>query len=373
MTHIRALAFVVVCSASLISACSTPGQDQAKQADMPLQALAQWQEDTLEGMPSAVRAQCKTPTVARLSKEWGALCKELPATDATSEWRTWFERRFIARPMRGTGAAAEIGTLTGYYEPLVLASRTKSAEHPYPIYRRPSDLLTLDLGDLYPALKNQRVRGRSVSANRIVPYHTRAEIEKNNLLAGNELLFLSDRADAFFLEIQGSGRAQLSDGSIIRIGYADQNGHPYRAIGRVLIDGGLMDRNKVTALSLKQWIRENPAQAQSVLHTNASLVFFRELEALPGGNADANIGPPGSLNVPLTPMRSIAVDPRQIPLGSLAWIQTSGIKRLSVAQDTGGAIIGAVRADLFTGFGAQAEGLASALNSPLQLYVLVPR
>jgi membrane-bound lytic murein transglycosylase A len=371
--------------ALLLAACAPMGVNQPSNDTVALRELPGWSGDNLAGLRASIDQQCKRVAQApnRFSKDWPGLCAQLPLA-GDDRLKTWLEANFTARIQRGvpqeTADAGQVtGLLTGYYEPLVQASRTASASYLYPLYQKPKDLLTVELGTLFPSLRGQRVRGRLESRNGqdlVVPYYTRAQIETSEVLKGQELLFLNDRADAFFLEIQGSGRARLPDGQIIRVGYADQNGHPYRAIGRLLIDKGALTREQTNALAIKQWVRANPKQADEILHANASQVFFRELPALEGGNSNPNIGPPGSLGVPLTPMRSIAIDPRRVAMGSLVWITartpSGALNLLTLAQDTGGAITGPIRADLFTGFGEAAEQLAATLNAPLQLYVLEP-
>jgi membrane-bound lytic murein transglycosylase A len=362
------------------------GVNQPNSDLMALQELPGWSTDKLEGLRAALDQQCKRVVQApnRFNKEWPGHCAQLPPV-GDEALRGWLESRFLARVQRGVAqevsdAGPITGLLTGYYEPLVHASRSANAAYPFPLYQKPKDLLTLDLSALYPSLRGQRVRGRIEKRDGqelVVPYYSRAQIETDKPLAGQELLFLNDRADAFFLEIQGSGRARLPDGQIIRVGYADQNGHPYRAIGRLLIDKGALTREQTNALAIKQWVRANPNNADEILHANASQVFFRELPALEGGNHNPTIGPPGSLGVPLTPMRSIAIDPRRVALGSLVWISarvgSNALQKLTLAQDTGGAITGPIRADLFTGFGEAAEQLAATLNAPLQVFVLEPK
>jgi membrane-bound lytic murein transglycosylase A len=378
----------IVLSAALVglAACAPMGVNQPSGDTLSVRDLPGWSEDTLDGLRASLEQQCKRVAQApnRFSKEWPGHCAQLPPV-GNEALRRWLEVNFTARLQRGIAQEASdsgptTGLLTGYYEPLVHASRTANAAFPYPLYAKPKDLLTVDLSSLFPALRGQRVRGRlekREGQDSVVPYYTRAQIETGKPLAGQELLFLNDRADAFFLEIQGSGRAQLPDGQIIRVGYADQNGHPYRAIGRLLIDKGALTREKTNALAIKQWLRANPKDADEILHANASQVFFRELPALEGGNHNPNIGPPGSLGVPLTPMRSIAIDPRRVALGSMVWVSakvgSAAMQRLTLAQDTGGAITGPIRADLFTGFGEAAEQLAATLNAPLQLFVLEPK
>ena len=190
-------------------------------------------------------------------------------------------------------------------------------------------------------------------------------------LRGKEIVWVDDPFDLFFLQIQGSGRIVLDTGETIRVGYAEQNGHPYRAIGRVLIDRGELTREEVSMQSIKAWLLSNRDRSAALLNTNPSYVFFRELPA----TAD---GPPGALGVALTPGRSIAVDPRHVPLGLPVFISANSaggtriLNRLTVAQDTGGAIRGAVRADFFWGAGETAEREAGHMKDRLRMWVLLP-
>jgi membrane-bound lytic murein transglycosylase A len=315
----------------------------------------------------------------------------MPAADTRdpSRVRAFFERHFqpyrlIAVDPDGTENGR--GLITGYYEPLLRGSRTRDARFRYPLYGVPDDLVTVDLGELYPQLKGQRVRGR-LEGRRLLPYFSRSDIDRGSAsLKGRELLWVDDRMDAFFLEIQGSGRVQLPDGSTVRLGYADQNGHPYRAIGRTLVERGELSLEDATMQGIRKWATANPDKVTPILHSNPSRVFFRELPPQPtasggpnAGGVAAASGPPGSLGVPLTPMRSIAIDPRSVMLGTPVWLATldpidgKPIERLTFAQDTGGAIVGTIRADLFWGFGAAAGESAGRMRENGSMWLLLPR
>jgi membrane-bound lytic murein transglycosylase A len=240
------------------------------------------------------------------------------------------------------------------------------------LYKVPDDLITVDLASVYPTLKGMRLRGRLVGRT-VVPYGTRAEIERARI-PGKELVWVDDPVEAFFLEVQGSGRVQLDDGETVRIAYADQNGHPYKAIGRWLIDQHELAPGEATAQGIKTWIAAHPERRQELLDVNPSYVFFREERLL-----DPSVGPKGALGVPLTPARSVAVDPSFLPLGAplfLATTEPAGdapLQRLVMAQDTGGAIKGAVRADFFFGFGEQAADNAGRMKQRGQIWALLPR
>jgi len=305
----------------------------------------------------------------RLCSEWATLHRH-----AGQALRSWIESRFEARALIDAQGSAQ-GLITGYYEPLLRGSRQRESASQVPLYARPADLVVIDVAEVEPRVAGMRLRGR-LQGNRVVPYYSRAEIDTLGPLAGNELLWVDDPVDAFFLEIQGSGRVQLRDASIVRVGYAEQNGHPYRAIGRTLIDQGALPAQAVTAPSIRDWLRANPGQARAVMHTNPSVVFFRELSS---ALTDPQAGPPGSLGVPLTAERSVAIDRRVVPLGSLLWLDTvhpvqgHAWQRAVLGQDTGGAIIGAVRADVFWGFGQQAELAAGTMKHSGRLWLLSPR
>lgn len=293
--------------------------------------------------------------------------------------RAFFATHFS--PYRVVAAdGSDVGLVTGYYEPLLAGSRAPTAQFRVPLYATPDDLLIVDLADLYPELKDKRVRGR-VEGRKVVPYWPRADLERNPApLAGKALVFVADPVEAMFLEIQGSGRIELTDGSVIRLNYADQNGHPYRSIARVLIDRGELTRERASMQAISAWALAHPAEVRALLDENPSYVFFREVPAPAPGSLDALIdGPLGTLGVPLLAGRTIAVDPRSIPLGAPVYLATTmpltttPLTRLTLAQDTGGAIRGAVRADFYWGFGPQAGREAGRMKQDGRMWLLWPR
>jgi membrane-bound lytic murein transglycosylase A len=238
----------------------------------------------------------------------------------------------------------------------------------------PGDMLTIDLAGLYPELKGMRLRGR-IAGNKVVPYFSRAELMQADRLAGRELLWVDDPVDAFFLQVQGSGRVQLAEaGETVRLAYADQNGHPYRSIGRYLVDKGEMTLDQASAQNIKAWIAANPGRRQEVLNANPGYVFFKEEKV-----GDPSKGPKGALGVPLTAQRSIAVDPQFVPLGVPVFLATTQpaselpLRRLMLAQDTGGAIRNPVRADYFWGFGPEAGERAGRMKQRGAMWVLLPK
>jgi membrane-bound lytic murein transglycosylase A len=284
--------------------------------------------------------------------------------------RHFFETRFVPHQVLNPDGS-DNGLITGYYEPLLRGSRMRSERYRYPLYATPDELLVVDLSELHPQLKNMRLRGR-LQGRKVVPFYTRSEISSNPApLKGKELLWVDDEVDLFFLQIQGSGRVELENGEVVRVGYSDQNGHPYRSVGKLLVDRGELPLEKASMQGIKAWGQRNPHKLRELLRQNASFVFFRELP--PDLSA-----PVGSLGVPLTPGRSLAVDPRVIPQGAPVFLATTWpntgkeLHRLMVAQDTGGAIKGSVRADFFWGFGDEAAHQAGRMRQTGKMWVLIP-
>lgn len=332
--------------------------------------LEHWESDSHADVWAGFLSSCK-----KLKQDpWREVCEMASSAGPLGDVQAklFFESHFEVRPVYATGGASE-GLITGYYEPLLMGSLEKTPEFRYPLYGVPQDLLTVALSEQYPKLKDMRLRGK-LEGNKIVPYYDRGQLDADEaLLSGDELLWVSDRVDAFFLHVQGSGQVQLPDGSTKAVGYAAQNGHPYRSIGKVLIDMGELAREDVTLFTIKDWLESNPQRMDEVLAKNPSYIFFDLKDATAAG-------PVGSLNVPLTPRRSIAVDRNVIPLGAPVWLQTtlpdeqaSPFHRLMLAQDTGGAIKGHVRADVFWGRGSEAEKMAGLMKQKGELYVLLPK
>lgn len=330
--------------------------------------VAGWREDNLAEAHGALLASC-----GALEKQplWAGVCGEARALPADSAaLRSFFESRF--RPWRVTNPDESLeGLVTGYYEPLLKGSRARTKRYSHAIYGVPDDLLVVDLAALYPDLKNYRLRGR-IDGRKVVPYWSRAELaQQEEQLAGKALVWVADPIELFFLQVQGSGRVDLPDGSRVRVGYADQNGHPYTSIGRWLVEKGELKLEQASMQGIQAWARANPKRVSEMLNTNPSFVFFRELP-------DNGGGPLGALGVPLTPGRSIAVDPRAVPLGAPVFLATTfpnsdkPLRRLMLAQDTGGAIKGAVRADFFWGFGAEAGAQAGRMRQRGEMWALLP-
>lgn len=314
----------------------------------------------------------------RNQPEWRGVCTASATVrpNDSRAIRSFFESRFIPHQLRDS-SGADTGLVTGYYEPLLRGSRTKRAPYLTPLYGVPDNMLTIDLAAVYPELKGMRLRGR-IEGKKVTPYPSRAEIEANGLLKGKEIVWVDNPIEAFFLQIQGSGRVELAAGpgrgETIRLGYADQNGHPYKSIGRWLVEKGEMTLEEASMQSIQAWAAARPGRLDELLNVNPSYVFFSESKV-----TDASIGPNGALGVPLTPERSIAIDPQTVPLGAPVFLATTQpnrpepLQRLVMAQDTGGAIRGVVRADYFWGFGAAAGQLAGRTKQQGRMWVLLPK
>lgn len=336
--------------------------------------LAGWQTDRTEQAWQAFKTNCTARNLPAVMKNACSAAQPLAVADP-AQARAFFEAHFTPYRIVRTDVprpGADTGLITGYYEPLLRGSRRASSVFATALYAPPDDLLTVELGDVLPELKGKRVRGR-LQGKKVVPYFERAELPGHAALKGKELVWVDNAVDAFFLEVQGSGRVQLNDGTTVRIAYADQNGQPYQSIGRYLVDRGELTLEESSGPAIRRWLQANPARLREVLNANPSVVFFREEQI-----QDPSLGPKGSLGVPLTAGRSVAIDPGFIPLGAPLFLSTTypaattPLQRLVMAQDTGGAIRGAIRADLFWGFGAGAGESAGLMKQQGQLWLLWP-
>lgn len=331
--------------------------------------LPEWQAEDPAQAWGAFVASCRALEKQDAWREVCAVSESIKNPDSGTA-RRFFEFHFTPFQLTRIDGAGE-GLITGYYEPLLRGSRKPSARFRFPVYGVPEDLLVVDLTEAYPELKGMRLRGR-LDGRRIVPYYDRAQIEQGRAgVLGRELAWVDDPIELFFLQIQGSGRIALDSGDTLRVGYAEQNGHPYRSIGRLLVERGDLPLEKASMQGIQAWARANPDRLSELLNHNASYVFFRELPAnLPG--------PLGSLGVPLTAGRSVAIDPGFVPLGAPVYISTTWplstrpLNRLMLAQDTGGAIRGALRADFFWGFGEEAAREAGRMKQPVKMWLLLP-
>ncbi|HSY28882.1 MAG TPA: murein transglycosylase A [Burkholderiaceae bacterium] len=335
-------------------------------------AMPGWGKDDLREAWAPFLASCIVLSKKTEWKEPCAVAQDVNIHDGKAI-RDFFEAFFQPYQVFNPDGS-EQGLVTGYYEPLLRGARRRGGSFQTPLYRTPDDLLDVELSSVYPELKGMRLRGRLVG-NKIMPYPSRAELMQSNALNGKELLWVDDSIEAFFLQVQGSGRVQLTDTKeTVRVAYADQNGYPYKSIGRYLVDRGELTLEQASAQSIKAWVATHPAREQELLNSNPSYVFFKEEKV-----TDPNAGPKGSLGVPLTPQRSIAVDTQYIPLGVPVYLATTQpnsdaeLQRLMLAQDTGGAIRNAVRADFFWGFGSEAQDKAGKMKQRGMMWVLLPK
>jgi membrane-bound lytic murein transglycosylase A len=333
-------------------------------------SLPDWSRDTFEDALPAFLTSC---TSLKFRAEWQAVCADagrLSQKDSVAI-RRFFENRFIPYAIRNADGNAE-GLVTGYYEPLIRGSLKQDGAYRFPLYGVPDDLLNIDVAELYPELKGLRLRGR-LEGRKVVPYYTRAEIERGDAaVEGREILWADDAVELFFLQIQGSGRVRLPDGKVIRVGFAEHNGHPYKSIGRLLIERGELTLDKASMQGIKNWGARNPDKLPQLLQENPAYVFFRQLP-------ESDLGPIGALGVPLTAGRSIALDKTLLPLGAPVFLATTWplssrpLNRLMMGQDTGSAIRGAVRADFYWGFGEEAGQLAGRMRQSGRMWLLYPR
>lgn len=361
----------------LLSACAETGQD-AEREPVAFSTLSGWGADEAARALPVFLEECRhlgrLPAEATLGRESGAGARVgdwLPACHAATAvptgdsaaaqrfYETWFQ------PVLMSSRAI----FTGYYEPEIRGALSRGGIYQTPVYRVPEDLT-----------RAQATDGRWVSGHwqggQFVPYWSRAQIDAGKLAGRNlELLWVADPADLFFLQIQGSGRVRLPSGQIVRLGFGGKNGQSYVPLGRVLVQKGEMSEDAVSMQSIRAWLVAHPAQARAVMEENPNYVFFNALDDVP-----ASQGAPGAMGVPLEPGRSAAVDRSVIPLGTPLWVETTlpapanqTWHRLVYAQDIGTDIRSAARADLFLGWGEEAEQTAGAMRARGRLIALTPR
>ncbi|KMN35940.1 murein transglycosylase [Chromobacterium sp. LK1] len=388
-----------------LAACSTsspPGKPGGGPRDTGTpNALPAWGQQELGDTLAALKQSCKA--IAK-KPGWADVCRQADgiSNENAPAVRQFFENRFAA--WKVNDGSRDSGLITGYYEPLLSGSRMRSARTPWPVYGIPADFYSVDVpqaargksslmarrsgpnrltlsptGDIevrpadFPAdARGTRLKGR-LDGKRLLPYYTRAEINQGKGVANAPILaWVEDPVELFFLQVQGSGRIQLDDGSFVHIGYAEQNGYGYQSIGKWLVDKGELTMSNASMQGIKDWLARNPQRQQELFAVNPSYVFFK---TLPGDNG----GPVGALGVPLTGGYSIAVDPRYIPLGAPVYLVTTWphssqpLARLVHAQDTGSAIKGAVRADFFWGYGTEAGMYAGRMKQQGNLWMLLPK
>jgi len=364
-------------------ALSQPLAGEMRLAPVAFRQLPGWRGDrhapALAAFSRSCRRVFRRPPAAPVgqadiggrNRDWWPVCHaaRLLKDPGNEQARTFFERWLT--PFLVTAGNRASGLITGYFEMELRGAWSRKGNYQVPIYARPPDIVTVDLGRFREDWKGQRVTGR-VLGGRVIPAQTRHEIQ-NGALAGRglELLWVNDPTDAFFLHIQGSGRVIMEDGTVVRLGFAGRNGRNYVAIGRELVARGAIPQEGLSMQTIRSWLRRNPGQAQKIMARNPSFIFFRPL---------TGEGPIGSGGVVLTPGRSLAVDRRYIPLGVPLWLDTldplnpaAPLRRLVVSQDTGAAITGPVRGDLFWGYGEQAAQRAGLMKHPGRLFVLLPK
>jgi membrane-bound lytic murein transglycosylase A len=348
--------------------------------------IAGWSEDDHLQAYKAFRLSCK-PIAAQRSppadpKALGTSlrdpCRAARAADLSdgAKAKAFFEEHFL--PLRISRLGEDDGFVTGYYEPVIDGSRTQTDVYTVPVYRRPSNLFVRGFRQDAPSLPNKGQVFRKIGRSKLVPYYDRAEIE-DGVIAGRglEICWLKNQTDLLFAQIQGSARVRLEDGSTVRINYDAHNGYPYTAVGRVLIDRGIIPKEQMSMHKIREWMEQNPDGAQELRRQNRSYVFFREVQL---SDKDEAVGAQG---VPLTPGRSIAVDKALHVYGTPFFIEgalpieseqsKTPFRRLMIAQDTGSAITGPARADLYFGAGADAGRVSGRLRHSMRFVILVPK
>lgn len=367
-----------------LTACASAPQEEIP-AKLVLQPAAfsdlpGWGSDDLQSFIPAFTKTCERILKVPAEKQFGALAESGTYGDwqpvcrsflnvKQGSLKAFIEARFT--PYQVLADNEEEGLFTGYYEASLKGAQTRTGPYQTPLYQRPDDLVMVQLGEFREKLKGERIAGRVINGS-LKPYEDRSAIVNGDWPHNDKVLvWVDDPVDAFFVQIQGSGVVKLEDGSAMRIGYAGQNGHVYYAVGRELIKRGELTKENVSMQAIRDWLNAHPGQADEIMNTNASYVFFQELEGE---------GPLGGEGVALTAGRSLAVDRSLLSYGLPLWTDieppvagASKIRRLMVAQDTGGAIRGPVRGDVFWGYGSRAEALAGPMKSKGRYWVLLPK
>lgn len=337
---------------------SNPKISKAKLKKVPLSAISGFYEDDLNLAFEVFKKDCKKAKRYELFKD---VCEKASTYTNPSKF---FSTNFTAYELYSKKQSNK-GLITGYYEPLLNGSRTKSEKYKYPVYKVPKDMVIVDLSSVYPELKKYRLRGK-IKGNKLVPYDDRAAINKRDDI--DVIAYVDDEIDLFFLQVQGSGRIKLDTGDFINIGYANQNGHKYHGIGGSLLKEGVLKKTGASMQGIKKYLTLNPQRIDEVLNRNRSYIFFAENKKTATG----------ALGTALVGGRNLAVDRRYIPLGMPVFINTKNsvthekIDRLMVAADVGGAIKGEIRADFYYGFGDKAELYAGGMKAKGKLTILVP-
>lgn len=310
---------------------------------------------------------------AGTNDDWQKICRRAMAIESPTrvQAKLFFEKSFQPYQAKSSHRGKTKGLFTGYYEAGLKGSLRQHGPYQYPLYTKPDDLVMVNLGDFRDGFKGERIAGRVVGGY-LKPYEDREKIDAGQWPHNDHVLvWTDDPVDVFFLHIQGSGIVELDSGKTMRVGYAGQNGHPYYAIGRELIKRGHLDKDEVSLQTISAWLKQHPVEGREVMNTNKSYIFFQEL---------VGDGPLGGSGVALLAGRSLAIDRSLIPYGVPIWLDidqpTPGappLQRLMVAQDTGGAIRGPVRGDVFWGYGDRAEDIAGKMKAEGQYWLLLPR
>jgi membrane-bound lytic murein transglycosylase A len=360
---------------------SLPERETMTFEHVSIKGLPGWDKDQFKDVLPALCKSCSIfekkksgPLIKGMGtyEQWAPVCTKIKTLKHKPERdiRVFLESHFNAFLIHSD--LKPCGLFTGYYESELKGSYKPSARYQYPIYKKPKDLIMIDdLGVFRENLKGIRLAGK-IKGQKLVPYEVRADIRKGALKSRAEVLIWVDSLiDDFFLQIQGSGRVLLENGKVLRVGFDGVNGQTYFAIGKALIEQGVLTPDTVSMQSIRRWLEQNPHGAESLMNLNKSYVFFKEIQGE---------GPIGAQGIALTPTRSLAVDTSYIPLGVPLWLDAEypslpgeRFQRLMVAQDTGGAIKGAVRGDVFWGYGDKAALLAGHMKSKGQYYILLPK
>ncbi len=319
------------------------------------QQIPGWQEDDLSAAWSAWLESCKAMVKRNSTRSWSGVCDRAKTVSGSNPQavRRYFEDAFQAYSIRSNSTSSETGLVTGYYEPIMNGSRVRTSRYTVPLYG-------------YPAAWKR---------NKPNPGPSRAELMESNVLRGSELVWVEDPVAAAFMQIQGSGKIQLDDGTVLRFGFAGTNEQPFKSFAQWLLNKGEITRSQATMQGIQSWAKRNPRRVEEMLNANPRFVFFKELPS----NVSPDLGPIGALGVPLTAERSIAVDLKAMPLGAPVFIATTrplskqSLRRLVMAQDTGTAIVGGVRADYYWGTGDAAGELAGRMKQDGQMWLLLPK
>lgn len=380
----------MVAVALALAACTASDETPDTKLTLEPTAFADlpgWRDDNLAAALPAWRRSCSRlstrPAGAAVGPagvggdvaSWQVVCRQLLAVGADdTAVRAFIEA--VLQPYRVVGRDGPSGLFTGYFEPHLRGSRERGGPYQVPLYARPRDHVSVDLGVFADDLKGRRIVGR-VEAGRLRPFDTRGDIDAGTLGPGTPggraavLFWVEDPLDALVLHIQGSGQIILPDGEVHRVGFAAHNGFAYGSVGRWLIDRGELAPHAASFAGIRRWLAANPRRAAETLAVNQRYIFFREVE---GG------GPIGADDVVLTAGRSLAVDTGLLPLNVPVWLDAEGpgnapgrLQRLMLAQDTGAAITGAVRGDIYWGTGAEAFAVAERTHSSGGYYLLLPK